>query len=107
MQTKPDIRIPILWSGTGDVYLVQDSKRAPTDGYVVRFSLGLKRHAPGCGCCAGRGPAATALGWIFQARARAEISYFTTLVVVATADGQAAIRDALDEDPVARSLFKL
>lgn len=101
------MRIPLRWSGTGTAYLVEDGQAVPAGAYVMRFNVGAARHMPGCACCAGRSPAAQALGQIFQARATAAAPFFTELIVLASAAGQAAIRAALAEDVIARARFKI
>jgi hypothetical protein len=65
-------------------------------------------HPVGCTCCAPRGPVSDALNRLFLARARGEIPFFTRVIAVpASPTGEAAIRAALAEDPLASARFRL
>jgi len=76
---------------------------------VARFRLSprLAGHAPGCVCCVPRGPVAEALGRLFVARARGEQPWFSSIAVLATSAGEAAVRAALAEDQVCAGRFRL
>jgi hypothetical protein len=80
----------------------------PTPGPVVeRFVAGIA-HGFSCRCCAGRSPAAQALGRLFLRRARGEVALFSAVVVrCETAQGEAAVRAALAGDVLARARFTL
>jgi G3E family GTPase len=81
----------------------------PATGYAVRFALGPGQpgHLAGCACCTLRGPAADALTTMFRARATGAAPFFTRVVVLASPDGQAAVRAALTQDVVTRARFRL
>lgn len=111
MQTAADARIPIVMGGpTGpdDAVLVEDGQDFPQNGYAVRFALagGRTGHMAGCACCTLRGPAADALGAMFQARARGAAPFFKRVIVLASRDGEAAVLAALADDVVTRARFR-
>jgi hypothetical protein len=64
-------------------------------------------HPAGCACCVPLGPVAAALNRLFLARAKGEAPFFRRVVAVAGAAGQAAIRQALEADPVVSFRFRL
>jgi len=110
MQRSTDTRIQIVMGGTpveGDATLVEDGQAMPERGYAVRFALGLPGHMPGCACCTLRGPAADALSRMFRERATGLAPYFTRVVVLASAAGEAAVAAALDEDVVTKARFRI
>jgi hypothetical protein len=58
-------------------------------------------HPPGCGCCIGRSVAAAAFDRLFLARVKGEVSFFAIVLAASvTAEGAAAIAEALANDPV-------
>ncbi|MCK8784571.1 hypothetical protein M0638_09275 [Roseomonas sp. NAR14] len=64
-------------------------------------------HPAACACCTGRGPAATALDRLFQARVRGQVPWFTrVLALLPDAEAQAAVDLALYMDPLASSRFR-
>ena len=76
---------------------------------VARFALATRMatHPLGCACCAPRGPVAGALGRLFLARARGEVAWFRSVVVVTrTAAGADAVRAALVGDVVTAARFR-
>jgi hypothetical protein len=112
MTKSADTRIPIVLGGKpgpDDAVLVEDGQDMPKTGYAVRFALagGKPGHMMGCACCTLRGPAADALGGMFQARARGSAPFFKRVVVLASPDGEAAIRAAIDEDVVTKARYRM
>jgi hypothetical protein len=106
------MRIPIVMGvepSAGDAVLVEDGHAMPKTGYAVRFALGAAKpgHFAGCACCTLRGPAADALNALFRARATGAAPYFKQLVVLASPDGEAAVKAALVEDVVSAARFRL
>jgi hypothetical protein len=111
MQTAADARIPIVMGtppGLDDAAFVEDGRDMPTDVYAVRFALAgaSPGHMAGCACCTLRGPAADALGAMFQARARGAAPFFKRISILASPAGEAAIRDAVANDLVCRARFR-
>jgi hypothetical protein len=106
------MRIPIVMGGVAggeDAVLVEDGHAMPAAGYAVRFALGSAKsgHVAGCACCTLRGPAADALSALFRARATGVAPLFKRLVVLASAEGEAAVEAALVEDVVSAARFRL
>ena len=93
-----DARVPVVFGQVG----------APQDGDVVLAveSDGAPLHDAGCACCAGRSPAAQALGRLFMQRARGEVAFFRRVLIEGHA-AEAAVRAALQSDPVAAARFRL
>jgi hypothetical protein len=112
MAAETDMRIPIVMggeAGADDAVLVEDGCAMPVAGYAVRFALasGKPGHVAGCACCTLRGPAADALTAMFRARATGVAPLFKRLVVLASAEGEAAVKAALVEDVVSAARFRL
>jgi hypothetical protein len=112
---ESDDRLPVLF-GSGDTagqdaaLLIEGDAAVPDGHAATRFRLapGLIGHPFGCACCTPRGPVAEALGRLFLARARGEVAFFrSVVVVVATLAGEAAVRAALAEDQVSAGRFRL
>jgi hypothetical protein len=105
------MRIPVLFAACDtprpdDAVLVEDGAAMPETGYAVRFTAGQPGHSPGCTCCTLRGPAADALTRIFRERATGVAPFFTRVVVLASAAGEQAVRDALENDVVTQARFR-
>ena len=65
-------------------------------------------HAPGCACCLPRGAAAEALTRLFLDRVRGTVPQFrAVLAAVSGAEGEAAVRDAVANDPLVSGRFRL
>jgi hypothetical protein len=112
MQRTADQRIPIVMGGVphpDDAALVEDGQNIPKTRYAMRFALAGSKpgHIAGCACCTPRGPAADALGAMFQARARGDAPFFKRVVILASPQGEAAIRAALTDDVVTRARYRL
>ena len=114
MMESADDRVPVRFgsgdtAGQADALAVEGRAAVPTGHAVVRFRLGpgLTGHPFGCACCVPRGPVAEALGRLFLARARGEVAFFRSVVVVATPVGEAAVRAALAEDQVSAGRFRM
>jgi hypothetical protein len=110
-----DDRVPVRF-GSGEAaeldaaLLVEGDAPVPPGHAVGRFRLtpSLIGHPFGCACCTPRGPVAEALGRLFLARARGEVTFFRSVVVVtATPAVEAAVRAALAEDQVSAGRFRL
>jgi hypothetical protein len=111
-----DPRIPVyldvaaLPAGAGPLaWLVEEDDAAPhaaTAMPMERFAI-TGTHAPGCACCAPRGPAAVGLGRLFLRRARGQVVPFTAVVVSArSAAGRAAVHAALVADVLVAARFR-
>ena len=64
-------------------------------------------HPAACACCSARTPAAEALGQLFTQRARGETAFFRRVLAVGGPEHEAAIKTALDRDPVVSARFRL
>lgn len=74
---------------------------------LASFDLSGPSHAVGCGCCAGRGPAATALDRLFQARTRGACGWFERVVALAETElARAEIAATLKDDAVTAARFR-
>jgi hypothetical protein len=113
MMDADDARIGVRFgaaedAGPEDALLIEGD--APADRpAIARFTLPIRvpSHPPGCICCAPRGPVAEALGRLFLARARGEISWFRSVVAVTrSAAGADAVRAALAADVVTTARFR-
>jgi hypothetical protein len=110
-----DDRVPVRFgsadaAGSDAAILVEADAPVPPGHAVARFRLtpSMIGHPFGCACCTPRGPVAEALGRMFLARARGEVAFFRSVVVVAaTPAGEAAVRAALAEDQVSAGRFRL
>jgi hypothetical protein len=108
-----DGRIPVRFAEAAtvapDEALLMEGDGAVAAGAAVAWfqPAGLGMHAPGCACCAARGPAAEALGRLFLARARGEVAPFRAVVAVArTPAGRRAVMEALTRDPLVAGRFR-
>jgi hypothetical protein len=109
MHGSTDTRILIVMGGEpgpADAVLVEDGCDMPESGYAVRFALGLPGHPLACACCTLRGPAADAMGRMFRERATGVAPFFSRVVVLASADGEAAVRDAVEKDVVTQARYR-
>ena len=108
-----DARIPVVFCSSrdaqdGDVVLtdVLDGPPGYDGGSVPQHDLGsVPQHDAGCACCVARTPAAQALARLFMQRARGEVAFFRRVVVEGQAE-EAAVRAALQSDPVAAARFR-
>ncbi len=93
-----DARVPVVFG----------SSRHAQEGDAVLAGLldGAPGHDAGCACCVARTPAAKALGDLFMRRARGEVAFFRRVMVEGQA-AEAAVRAALQSDPVAAARFRL
>jgi hypothetical protein len=112
MNKTADARIPVVFGGhpgPDDACLVEDGQTRPETGTAIGFALAPPKpgHLAGCACCTPRGPAATALGRLFMARARGEAPFFHRLVIWASPAGEAAIRAALESDAVTQARYRI
>jgi hypothetical protein len=106
-----DMRIPIFFGippRSDDAVLVEEGQTAPSEGYAVRFSPPAgPSHKFNCTCCTFRGPASTALGQLFRARATGVAPFFKRVVVLASPQGETAVREALAGDVMAAARFQI
>ena len=101
-----DARIPVVFGNRcdpqeGDILLA-----GRLDGPSGHDLADAPDHGAGCACCVARTPAAQALSRLFTQRARGEVAFFRRVLV----EGQgleAAVRTALQSDPVAAARFRL
>ena len=105
-----DPRIPVFFSGrpgsADTAWLVQRGTPPPPASAPYWFSAAIPSHARGCPCCRSQGGVAVVLGELFRSHARENRS-LRRVVVLAGASGEAAVRAALMEDPLARSRFRI
>jgi len=106
-----DDRVPVRFGAPepGEAVLAEAGLPVP-DGHptmVFRLTRALAGHRAGCSCCVPRGPVADALGRLFLARARRDVTWFGAVAVLATPAGDAAVRAALAEDQVCAGRFRL
>jgi hypothetical protein len=108
-----DARIPIAivseLSGAPDAAnLVEGDVDIAPGTATAYFQEALPTHPPGCACCLPRSAAGAALGALFRARALGTVPFFTRVeALLATPSGEAALRQAVEADPVAASYFRL
>jgi hypothetical protein len=114
MMESVDDRVPVRFgsadaAGQDEALLVEGDAAVPARHAVARFtpSPGRISHPVGCACCTPRGPVAETLSRLFLARARGEVAFFRSVVVVATPAGEAVVRAALAEDQVSAGRFRL
>jgi hypothetical protein len=107
-----DARVPVVIAaldaaGSDDAVLLEGDIRPPPGMASASFHPRQSQTAP-CACCAIRGAAGRALAELLQARARGRVKFFRRVVAVAATEaGRAEIVDALTNDPVASSCFRL
>jgi hypothetical protein len=106
-----DARVPVRF-GVIDAEaaaLVADGLADPPACAVWHFApeTAAPGHAPGCACCAPRLAAAEALRLLFLARAKGEVAFFRSVSVFAPPAAEAALRTALQTDPMLAAWFRL
>jgi hypothetical protein len=111
MTASHDDRIPLRFgtadqAGPGDALLLDESLGGGAGGVgaVARFRP-VAAHGVFCVCCAGRTPAATALGRLFQDRATGRVPWFGQVVAVVADPG--ALAEAVRSDRVVAARFRL
>ena len=98
---------PVAAWRPGDALLVEGEQPVPPGAPVARLQLPARPpHPAGCACCVPRSPAADALSRLFLARARGEMPFFRRVLVVGSAVAEAAVRQALAQDPVLLARFR-
>lgn len=98
-----DARIPVHLIAPGD---------SPPEGAALLaegqdFAIAGTAHAIGCACCLPRSPAAPAFDRLFLARVKGERHFTAIAARAVTAEGEEALRWAIDYDPVVSSRFRL
>lgn len=93
-----DARVPVVFGSSRDA---QEG-----DAVLAGALDDALGHDAGCACCVARTPAAQALGDLFMQRARGEVAFFRRVLVDGRA-AEAAVRAALQSDPVAAARFRL
>lgn len=101
-----DARIPVVFghgqaAQEGDVVLADMLDGLPRHDWVD-----APEHGAGCACCVARTPAAQALSRLFMRRAKGEMAFFRRVLVEGQAL-EAAVRAALQSDPVVAARFRL
>ncbi|EKN00253.1 MULTISPECIES: hypothetical protein [unclassified Acidocella] len=107
---EKDGRIPVYIGGTPgplDAVLVEDGHAMPPAGHAIRFTAPRFGHQPGCFCCTARGPAANAFSALYRDRAMGAAPYFERVVILASLQGEADIKAALEQDAVTKARFRL
>jgi hypothetical protein len=105
-----DARLPLQFgeivnAGAHDALLIEGNGMA--QGGRAYFQPGTG-HAAGCACCGPRNSAGLALARLLLARARGEGLFFKSFIAVTrTAEGHAAVLEALATDPLASACFTL
>ena len=103
-----DARLPIRF---GPLDSREHGEAVLTDGPVVSMPAAAFVVQPGhvidCTCCAPRSGAAAALAQLFHNRAIATGPAFKSVLAVMGRDGEAAVRDAVLNDPLVSARFRL
>lgn len=110
MDARVKLRIGAADTAGPDDALLIEGDAAVADGRVhARFAVPEgTSHSIGCACCLPRGPVAEALSRLFLQRVRGDVKFFSEVVAVPrSAVGEAAIRAALQEDPLVMARFRL
>ena len=76
----------------------------PTRTDLLLTPVGSAASEPSCACCIARAPVAKEFDRLFLQRVRGDIPWFSR-VVLATDD--AAVREAIEADPLLSSRFRL
>lgn len=111
VQTLPDMAALAAALAAGPpaaVLVAAPSPDIPAGAVAVTgFEAAGPPHLPGCACCAGRAPAATALDRLFQARIRGGCGWFERVLVLAgTEADRHAVATALAGDAVTAARFR-
>jgi hypothetical protein len=106
-----DARIPLVFGRDADAApsdaLLREGEGEPGPGYDWFLPAGETAHPAGCACCTPRNGAGMALARLTLARGRGTGAFFTRVVVVARSEaGKAAVRAALEGDPIASGYFR-
>ncbi len=101
-----DARIPVVFGNHQDAREGDILLAGMLDGPPGHNLAGPPGHGAGCACCVARSPAAQALGRLFMQRTRGEVAFFRR-VLVEGRSLEAAVRAALQSDPVAAARFRL
>ena len=106
-----DARLPLrfgpLETRAPDEAVLTDGPASPPAPAATFEAASAPAHAPGCACCTPRSAAATALASLFRDRAISGARPFRSVLAVVGPPGEAAIRAALDTDPLVSARFRL
>ncbi len=101
-----DGRIPVAFGSRQDAQEGDVVLAGVLDGSPGHDLVAAPGHGAGCACCVARTPAAQALGHLFTQRTRGEVAFFRR-VLVEGQELEAAVRAALQSDPVAAARFRI
>jgi hypothetical protein len=107
-----DARLPLLFgraenAGPDDALLIEGQGH-PAHGRDWFMPAVPTGHPANCACCLPRNAAGIALSRLLLARARGQGLFFRRVIAVTvTPEGQAAVLQALREDPLASACFVL
>ena len=105
-----DARIPIrfgLLTSRGPHEAVLAEGGAPGPGAWAVIEGRGAGHLADCACCRPRSGAAVALGLLFRQRATGDMPPFKAVLAAVGPEGEAAVREAVRDDPVAAARFRL
>jgi hypothetical protein len=105
-----DARLPVRFGPvrdrTADDAVLTDAGEVPAPPSVA-FRSSAAGHTVDCACCSPRSEAALALAGLFRDRAMGACQPFRRVLAVVGPEGEAAVRAALESDPVASGRFRL
>ncbi|MDE8349977.1 MAG: hypothetical protein POG74_10930 [Acidocella sp.] len=110
MSGSTDMRIEIVMGeapSATDAILAQVGYAVPSGAYAVTFLPRKAGHGIGCTCCTPRGPVADALTAMFRARATGKAPFFQRVVVLASPEGEAIVREAVASDVISAARYRL
>ncbi len=90
-----------------DAILAEAGHEPPSGNYAITFARGKPGHIIGCTCCTPRSPVADALTAMFRARATGKAPFFKRVVVLASPEGEAVVRDAVVNDVLSAARYRL
>lgn len=107
-QVAPGALAEALAASPDAAVLAEEGVVAPVGAVAEHFLPGdASGHAPGCGCCGARSPAAFALDRLFLARVTGRAPFFTrVLAATLTERGALALAVALAADPVVPTRYR-
>ena len=103
---RADSRIPLRFGSLGS-QAVGETVLLDADIGAPQLQMGGNAHPVGCMCCFRPSPEAGALARLFRRRATGQEAWFTGVLAVVNPSRQAAIRAALQNDPLVSGRFRL